>query len=158
MRLMTLKMIGAPRSEVGIIPLGKTGLSIITVKVKDPITIEAIPVKDAHELILRKTLRNLGVMRVGEYEADLVARLDPQVNTARSAKIQRHAGLFKVSHSLCDPGESPVVQLVFVSIDVKREGFFAHIKRLHRSWCRRLRFARLTKKNGLIRKFKNIAV
>ncbi|TNX84237.1 hypothetical protein FIT55_06740 [Corynebacterium silvaticum] len=67
---MTLKMIGAPRSEVGIIPLEKTGLSIITVKVKDPITIEAIPVKDAHELmelILRKTLRNLGILRVGEY-------------------------------------------------------------------------------------------
>lgn len=146
MRLMTLRMIGAPRAEAGIIPLNEAGLSLVVVKVKDPIAVEAIAVDDVHELmalVLRKALGNLGVARVGEYETDLIVRLDPQVQPSRRAKVQRHSGLFQVSHRLGDPRVRPIVQLVLVTVDVQREGLFDHVKRVRRTWRRRWRLAQM---------------
>lgn len=140
MQLDHLAIPGAPRALYGVIPLEESGLSVIVIDVKDPVTVPSVALEDVHELmtlIFGKSLRNLGITGIKKNEVHLIFWLDPHINSARTTKIQRHTALFEVANSQLDPRVSPVRKLVLISVDIQRESLVGHIKRIVR--CHRHR-------------------
>lgn len=140
-RIVRLRIGRGLLAVVGVVPLNEVGFSVVTVEVKKPVTVPFVGVGDSHELmalIAGKAFGNLGVKSVGELEVDLAFRLDPQVQPVAGIrkiwcpKVYKHVGLFSVSCGLGDPGEHPVRKLVLVCVDVQKEGFFGHVKRVVR--------------------------
>ncbi|OFI55199.1 hypothetical protein BKD85_06605 [Corynebacterium diphtheriae] len=133
--LFRLRISGAPLVELRVVPFEKDRFTVIHADVKDPVTVHAVTIEEIHRvmtLLFRQTLRNLGVSRIGKDELDIVFRLDPQARETSSPKIKRYTALLEGIHRVNNPGERPVRHLVFVTIDIKREGLFVHIRRLLR--------------------------
>lgn len=131
-QLFRLRWRGAPLVEFGVVPFEEDRITATITKVKDPVTVVGVPVEDVHKLVtlvFRQVLRNLGVARVVELEPHIVICADPQVNRVIGAKVQRYTALAEVTDSSRDPRVGPVTHLVFVTVDVKREGFLSHIRK-----------------------------
>jgi hypothetical protein len=140
-RIVRLRIGTGMSAVVGVIPFNEAGFRIVTAEVKKPVTVPFVGISDSHELmalIARKALGNFGVKSIQELKVDLAFRLDPQVQLVRgirkiwSPKIQKHVGLFCISGGFVNPGEHPVRELVLVCVDVQKEGFFGHVKRVVR--------------------------
>ena len=140
-RIVRLPFGRGPFAVVGVVPLNEAGFSVVTVEVKKPVTVPFVGISDPHELmalIARKSLGNLGIKSVNEREVDLVFRLDPQIQHGAgvrkiwSPKVYKHVGLFSISCGFGNPGEHPVRKLVLVCVDVQKESFFSHVKRVVR--------------------------
>ena len=131
-QLFRLRWRGAPLVEFGVVPFEEDRVTATIAKVKDTVTVVGVPVEDVHKLVtlvFRQVLRNLGVSRVVELEPHIVICADPQVDRVIGAKVQRYTALAEVTDSSSDPGVGPVTHLVFVTVDVQREGFLSHIRK-----------------------------
>lgn len=131
-QLFRLRWRGAPLVEFGVVPFEEDRVTATIAKVKDTVTVVGVPVEDVHKLVtlvFRQVLRNLGVSRVVELEPHIVICADPQVDRVMGAKIQRYTALAEVTDSRRDPGVGPVTHLVFVTVDVQREGFLSHARK-----------------------------
>lgn len=133
---------------VEVVALGEKKIAVL-IKLYKPVTVPINTVSDFGveiEEITRRCLRNLRVLRFDEDKPHLVRWLNPQVRIPRRGHLENHTFVLRPPAQVIKQGQRPELELITVTADVKREGFFVHIKRLHRSWCRRIRFARLTKK------------
>ncbi|CAB0582678.1 hypothetical protein CIP107536_00201 [Corynebacterium diphtheriae] len=123
--LFRLRVKGTPLVELRVVPFEKDRFTIV----------HAVTIEEIHNLmtlLFRQTLRNLGVSRIGKDELDVVIRLDPQARETGRPKVKRYTALVEGIHSVGDPRERPVRHLVFVTIDIQRESFIAHTKRVIR--------------------------
>lgn len=134
-KLFRLRVNGAPLVELRVVPFEEDGVIVIEADVKDPVTVHAVTIEEIHRvmaLLFRQSLRNLGVSGVGKDELDVIFRLDPQARETGRSKVKRYTALLEGAHSVGDPGKSPVRHLVFVTVDIQRESFVAHAKRIYR--------------------------
>ncbi|CAB0887105.1 hypothetical protein NCPHL90_01684 [Corynebacterium diphtheriae] len=146
--LFRLRVKGTPLVELRVVPFEKDRFTIVHADVKDPVTVHAVTIEEIHNLmtlLFRQTLRNLGVSRIGKDELDVVIRLDPQARETGRPKVKRYTALVEGIHSVGDPRERPVRHLVFVTIDIQRESFIAHTKRVIRRIKHDSRFHRKMK-------------
>lgn len=146
MMLTRLRMKGAPLADIRVVEFDEDRLPIILVDVKDTMTVFRLTVKNVlvlQKLLLRKALWDFGIKGIREDEINIMTVIDPQLHRAGSYKAKRYTTFAKIPNGLLNPGVRPEGQLVCISVDVKGESFFGHIRRVRRNIVRHRRLKQM---------------